>query len=96
MHARDVARLSGTLRLYDSPGIQKWYLVRYHLPVGKLRRGNYVFITWQGDHGPRHVHVYSDRRLVVKWNLEDGVPMKGRPTARVLRLIADLIKEGVL
>src|SRR5437762_2464180 len=25
--------------------------------VGKVRRGNHVFLTWKGDHGPRHVHV---------------------------------------
>jgi hypothetical protein len=25
---------------------------------GKHRRGGYVFITWKGDHPPRHVHVY--------------------------------------
>jgi hypothetical protein len=34
--------------------------------VGKLRRGGYVFITWKGDHPPRHVHVYRDGKLVVK------------------------------
>jgi len=64
--------------------------------VGKVRRGNYLFVTWKGDHGPRHVHVYRDGKLVVKWNLDDGVPMKGRPTARVLQMIADLEVEGVL
>jgi hypothetical protein len=50
---------------------------------GKVRRGNYVFLAWKGDHSPRHVHVYSGGRLVVKWNLEDGVAMKGRITTRV-------------
>jgi len=34
--------------------------------MGKVRRGNYVFLTWKGDHSPRHVHVYRDSRLVVK------------------------------
>ena len=29
--------------------------------VSKIRRGNYVFLTWSGDHLPRHVHVYKDR-----------------------------------
>ena len=46
-----------------------------------MRCGNHVFLTWKGDHGPRHVHVYKDGRLVVKWNLDDGVPMKGREGA---------------
>jgi hypothetical protein len=64
--------------------------------VGKIRRGNYVFLTWKGDHSPRHVHVYRHGKLVVKWNLEDHVPMKGRPTRRILQLIADLAKEGLI
>lgn len=64
--------------------------------MGKVRRGNFIFVTWKGDHGPRHIHVYRDRKLVVKWNLDDRVPMKGRPTARVLELIAELEAEGIL
>jgi len=64
--------------------------------VGKVRRGNFLFLTWKGDHSPRHVHVYRDRKLVVKWNLDDRVPMKGRPTARVLQLIAELEREELL
>lgn len=64
--------------------------------MGKTRRGNFIFVTWKGDHSPRHVHVYKDGKLVVKWNLDDCVPMKGRPTARLLELIAELELEGIL
>lgn len=64
--------------------------------MGKIRRGNYVFIAWKGDHGPRHVHVYKDAKLVVKWDLEAHLAMKGRPTARVLALIGELKNEGLL
>jgi len=64
--------------------------------VGKVRRGNYVFVTWNGDHSPRHVHAYRDGKLVVKWNLDDRVPMRGRPTRRVLQLIAELEKDGII
>ena len=46
--------------------------------MGKVRRGGYVFLTWKGDHTPRHVHVYRDGRLVVKWDLDSWQPMKGR------------------
>lgn len=64
--------------------------------MGKVRRGGYLFVTWKGDHPPRHVHVYRDGVLVLKWNLEDGVPMKGRASRRVLTLIRGLEKEGPL
>jgi len=64
--------------------------------VGKHRRGGYVFVTWIGDHSPRHVHVYRHERLVLKWDLDHGLTMKGRATRKVIRLIAVLRKEGVL
>lgn len=64
--------------------------------MARFRRGNYIFLTWKGDHSPRHVHVYKDGRLVVKWNLDDEVPMKGRASARVLSLIRTLVQEGIL
>ena len=64
--------------------------------MGKLRRGGFIFVAWKGDHPPRHVHIYRDGRLVVKWNLEDQVAMKGKVTDRILRLIAELLEEGAL
>ena len=64
--------------------------------MAKLRRGGFIFLTWKGDHSPRHVHVYKDSRLLVKWNLDDWVPMKGRATARILALIRQLEREGRL
>jgi len=53
-------------------------------------------VTWKGDHSPYHVHVYRDGNLVLKWDLENDVPMKGKPTRRVLRLIVELREEGLL
>jgi len=64
--------------------------------MGKIRREGYVFLTWKGDHGPRHVHVYKEGELVVKWDLENWQPMKGRASSRVLRLIRQLEDEGAL
>ena len=62
----------------------------------KRRRGGYVFRTWKGDHSPRHVHVYLDGLLVVKWNLDEWRPMEGTASSRVLRLIRELEDEGLL
>ena len=64
--------------------------------MSKIRRGNYVFLTWKGDHSPRHVHVYQGGRLILKWNLDDWVPMRGRAVARLVQLIAQLEREGAL
>jgi hypothetical protein len=55
-----------------------------------------VFVTWAGDHTPRHVHVYRKGRFVLKWDLENDLAMTGKPTAKVLRLIEELRQEGLL
>mgnify|MGYP006915234337 FL=1 len=64
--------------------------------MGKVRRGGYVFVTWKGDHSPRHVHVYRDGVLVVKWDLDDNQPMLGKASRRLRILIRELDSEGAL
>jgi hypothetical protein len=64
--------------------------------VGKIRRGGYIFIYWKSDHPPRHVHVYREGKLIVKWDLENGKAMKGAASAEILELIHGLAAEGRL
>ena len=64
--------------------------------MAKIRRGGYVFVTWKGDHPPRHVHVYRDGKLVLKWDLDHKKPMKGKVIRRVLELIEELESEKLL
>ena len=64
--------------------------------MSKIRRGGYVFVTWVGDHAPRHVHVYRDGRLVVKWDLDRWQPMVGAAPIRVRKLLAELVEEDLL
>ncbi len=62
----------------------------------KIKRGNFVFLSWIGDHSPHHVHVYKEGKLVVKWDLENWMSMKGEATRRILDLILELRREGLL
>jgi len=55
-----------------------------------------VFVTWKGDHSPRHVHVYRDGVLVVKWDLDHRQPMIGKASSRVRVLMEELDGEGAL
>ena len=64
--------------------------------MGKIRRNNYIFLTWKGDHSPRHVHVYRDAKFVVKYDLENRQVMKGRITKALLASINKLEREGLL
>lgn len=62
----------------------------------RIRRGGYVFITWIGDHPPRHVHVYRDGRLVMKWDLEKRRVIDGIPDRKIVLIIEFLQREGRL
>jgi hypothetical protein len=64
--------------------------------VARVRRGGYIFLTWTGDHSPRHVHVYRDGQLILKWDLENRKPMKGVATRKILDLIDELESEKLL
>jgi len=62
----------------------------------RIRRGGYVFLTWSGDHPPKHVHVLRHGRLVLKWDLERGRPMQGFAPAKLVALVRELEEEGLL
>lgn len=64
--------------------------------MARVRRGGYIFLSWVGDHSPRHVHVYRDGKLIVKWDLENKLPMKGEASRRILSLIEELEAEGLV
>ena len=64
--------------------------------MGKVRRGGYVFLTWKGDHRPKHVHVYKSGRLVLKWNLEEDRLMHGTASRALLDALRELQKKGQL
>lgn len=74
----------------------KCYHMRCRLLMTKIRRGNYIFLSWKGDHSPRHVHVYRNRGLVVKWDLENAQAMQGKAGKRLLKLIKELEAQGLL
>jgi hypothetical protein len=64
--------------------------------MGKLRRSGYIFVWWTADHSPKHVHVCRDRRLVVKWDLDNAKSMKGHASRKIIEFIKELVAEGLL
>ncbi|MBI4608313.1 MAG: hypothetical protein HY726_04825 [Candidatus Rokubacteria bacterium] len=63
---------------------------------GEDSPGGYVFISWKTDHPPRHVHVYPNRKLIVKWDLDNKKPTKGKASKKLVGLIEELESEGKL
>jgi hypothetical protein len=66
--------------------------------MGRIRRGGYIFISWIGDHPPRHVHVYDDdANFVTRMNLKTMHSMDVfKVDKRIVDLIRDLQQEGWL
>lgn len=65
--------------------------------MGRIRRGGYIFEFWVGDHPPRHVHVFKDRKLLAKIELDEDLSlMEGRRTKRMMKILKALIKQGLL
>lgn len=64
--------------------------------MGKIKRGGYIFVTWIGDHAPRHVHVFKNSRLVLIWNLERSVVISGKISHKLKKLLNLIIREGLL
>jgi hypothetical protein len=62
----------------------------------KIRRGGYLFITYKGDHPPKHVHVHVKNRRVLKWDLENNGILFGMATRKMIKLIFELQEEGKL
>ena len=62
----------------------------------KIRRTGYVFLAWRSDHGPRHVHVYRQGKLILKWDLDNARVMRGTASRKVLATIQQLEMEGML
>jgi len=52
-------------------------------------------VSYKGDHG-HHVHVYKDDRLIVKWDLDNWLPMKGQATNKIKELLEELLSEGLI
>lgn len=52
-----------------------------------------MFLSWKGDHAPRHVHVCRGCRFVVKWDLENWRPMRGRASDELLAILRGLMRE---
>jgi hypothetical protein len=64
--------------------------------VGKIKRGGFLFISWIGDHAPRHVHIIKNSRTIAKWDLDRNCLIEGKVSRQILKIIRQMIREGKL
>ncbi len=64
--------------------------------MGRIKRGGYVFVRWEGDHNPPHIHIYKDNSFVAKVDLNDFSVLEGGINSKLLYFLIMLRKEGKL
>ena len=62
--------------------------------LGKVKRYEYIFTWYVGDHLPVHLHVYQDGKLVCRWMLFEDKELSGHAPKKVRRAIDELKSEG--
>jgi len=62
--------------------------------MGREKRDGYIIEWWIGDHFPKHVHVYKDRRQVAKIVVPDMRVLSGKVNRKLRKVIEELIAEG--
>lgn len=58
-----------------------------------MRRGGYLIEWWIGDHYPKHVHIYRNRKLVAKVVIPSLLVLTGELNRRLKRILEELIQE---
>jgi len=48
------------------------------------------------DHDPKHVHVFEDRKRLLKFDVENWSVMEGKLTAKARKALEALRQEGVI
>ncbi len=62
--------------------------------VGREKRGGYLIEWWIGDHFPKHVHVYKNRKEVAKIVVLSMRLLTGTMNKKLKKIIEQLIEEG--
>ena len=44
--------------------------------MGRKKCKGYIFITWETDHAPYHVHIYKGESYIGRWDIENQSIMK--------------------
>lgn len=65
--------------------------------MGREKVGNLIILWWSGDHTPWHAHVYKDKKLIAKINLEEMTVFEGKLANKTLKKIEKHLKwKGIL
>lgn len=63
--------------------------------MGRWKRCGVIVVKYATDHDPRHVHVFEDRKRLLKFDLDAWSVMEGKLTSKARRALEALRDEGV-
>ena len=64
--------------------------------MGRWKRYGVIVVLYSTDHDPKHVHVFEDRKRLLKFDIETWTIMEGKMTAKAKRALEALRREGIL
>jgi hypothetical protein len=64
--------------------------------MGRWKRLGLIVDLYRKDHTPRHVHVFEDRKRVLKFDIENWMVIEGKLSPRAKKALECLRAEGVL
>ena len=67
-----------------------------HVSMGRWKRHGVIVVLFSTDHDPKHVHVFEDRKRLLKFNIETWTVMEGKMTPKAKKALETLRQEGIL
>ncbi len=64
--------------------------------MGRIKRGGYLFEWWMGDHYPKHIHIYKNRKEIAKLRIPEMIILKGKLNKKLRKIIEKLINEKII
>ena len=62
----------------------------------RWKRYGVIVVLFSTDHDPKHVHVFEDRKRLLKFDVENWSVMEGKLTAKARKALEALRQEGVI
>lgn len=63
--------------------------------MGRWKRLGIIVVQYANDHDPPHVHLFEDRKRLLKFNIAAWRVIEGRLTSKARQALEALRKEGV-
>jgi len=64
--------------------------------MSRWKRYGVIVVLYSTDHDPKHVHVFEDRKRLLKFDVESWTVMEGKMTRKARKALEALRREGLI